>query len=194
MDLQAQDRAHRIGQTNEVRVFRLITLSPIEEQILEKAYSKLGLDNMVIQAGRFNKSSTDSERKQLLESVIRQGVDSGSQVRVPDGEELNRMLARDDDEFELFETMDIERKEKELADWRELGNSGPVPPRLMTYDEIPDRFKNPLQDSSESESDVEFTLLGKRKRKASTGMQSYAEDELMTSLTSEDEDEEPDEE
>merc|ERR1719453_1692520 len=37
MDAQAQDRAHRIGQRNEVRVFRLITTSPIEEKILARA-------------------------------------------------------------------------------------------------------------------------------------------------------------
>ena len=37
MDAQAQDRAHRIGQKNEVRVFRLLTASPIEERILARA-------------------------------------------------------------------------------------------------------------------------------------------------------------
>ena len=40
MDLQAQDRAHRIGQRNEVRVFRLITKSAIEEGILTRASYK----------------------------------------------------------------------------------------------------------------------------------------------------------
>lgn len=30
-DLQAQDRAHRIGQTREVRIFRLVTLDSVEE-------------------------------------------------------------------------------------------------------------------------------------------------------------------
>ena len=50
-DLQAQDRAHRIGQTKEVRIFRLITSNSIEEYILEKAQFKLSLDGKVIQAG-----------------------------------------------------------------------------------------------------------------------------------------------
>jgi hypothetical protein len=36
-DLQAQDRAHRIGQKNEVRVLRLMTVNSIEELVLEKA-------------------------------------------------------------------------------------------------------------------------------------------------------------
>ena len=36
-DLQAQDRAHRIGQTNEVRVLRLMTVNSVEERILAAA-------------------------------------------------------------------------------------------------------------------------------------------------------------
>lgn len=46
MDLQAQDRAHRIGQTQEVRVFRLATESPVEEHILKRANEKLGMDQV----------------------------------------------------------------------------------------------------------------------------------------------------
>ena len=33
-DLQAQDRAHRIGQKKEVKVFRLVTADSIEEKVL----------------------------------------------------------------------------------------------------------------------------------------------------------------
>ena len=43
MDAQAQDRAHRIGQKNEVRVFRLITNTPVEERILARANDKVYL-------------------------------------------------------------------------------------------------------------------------------------------------------
>jgi SNF2 family DNA or RNA helicase len=34
VDLQAMDRAHRIGQTKTVRVFRLITDNTVEERII----------------------------------------------------------------------------------------------------------------------------------------------------------------
>jgi SWI/SNF-related matrix-associated actin-dependent regulator of chromatin subfamily A member 5 len=51
VDLQAQDRAHRIGQTKQVRVFRFITENTVEERIVEKAEMKLRLDNIVIQQG-----------------------------------------------------------------------------------------------------------------------------------------------
>merc|ERR1719283_246012 len=61
-DLQAQDRAHRIGQKNEVRVLRLMTVNSVEERILAAARFKLNMDEKVIQAGRFNQRSTGSER------------------------------------------------------------------------------------------------------------------------------------
>ena len=49
MDLQAMDRAHRIGQKKEVRVFRLITEGTVEERIIQKAEIKLRMDALVIQ-------------------------------------------------------------------------------------------------------------------------------------------------
>ncbi|GEQ66352.1 hypothetical protein JCM33374_g15 [Metschnikowia sp. JCM 33374] len=53
-DLQAMDRAHRIGQTKQVKVFRFITENAIEEKVLERATQKLRLDQLVIQQGRNN--------------------------------------------------------------------------------------------------------------------------------------------
>ena len=49
VDLQAMDRAHRIGQTKQVRVFRFVTENTVEERIIEKAEMKLRLDSIVIQ-------------------------------------------------------------------------------------------------------------------------------------------------
>ena len=46
-----QDRAHRIGQKKQVRVFRLITDNTVEERIVERAEMKLRLDKVVIQQG-----------------------------------------------------------------------------------------------------------------------------------------------
>ena len=46
------DRAHRIGQTKQVYVFRFITEGSVEERMLERAAQKLRLDQLVIQQGR----------------------------------------------------------------------------------------------------------------------------------------------
>ncbi|KAH9624629.1 hypothetical protein KSS87_000784 [Heliosperma pusillum] len=54
MDQQAQDRCHRIGQTREVHIYRLVSESTIEENILKKANQKRALDNLVIQSGGYN--------------------------------------------------------------------------------------------------------------------------------------------
>ncbi len=71
-DLQAQDRAHRIGQQNEVRVLRLMTVNSVEEKILAAARYKLNVDEKVIQAGRFDQKSTNMERHNLLKQILQQ--------------------------------------------------------------------------------------------------------------------------
>lgn len=69
-DLQAQDRAHRIGQTKEVRIFRLVSANSIEENILARANYKLDIDGKVIQAGKFDNRSTDEDREAFLVSLL----------------------------------------------------------------------------------------------------------------------------
>ena len=54
MDAQAQDRAHRIGQTREVHIYRMVCKGTIEENILQKSMQKRELDHFAIQAGNFN--------------------------------------------------------------------------------------------------------------------------------------------
>ena len=52
--LQAQDRCHRIGQTREVHIYRLVSEKTIEENILTKSDQKRQLDHLAIQSGGFN--------------------------------------------------------------------------------------------------------------------------------------------
>jgi len=49
-----QDRCHRIGQTREVHIYRLISANTIEENILRKSDQKRQLDWLAIQSGGFN--------------------------------------------------------------------------------------------------------------------------------------------
>lgn len=74
MDLQAQDRAHRIGQRSDVSVFRLVTYSPVEEKILSRATEKLNMSELVVEAGKFDKRSVENdnslERKKMMEVLL----------------------------------------------------------------------------------------------------------------------------
>jgi len=53
MDLQAQDRAHRIGQTRPVLIFRLVSRHTIESKIMQRASEKRQLEALVIAKGKF---------------------------------------------------------------------------------------------------------------------------------------------
>ncbi|XP_078045774.1 domino helicase isoform X3 [Augochlora pura] len=62
MDAQAQDRCHRIGQTRDVHIYRLVSEKTVEENILKKANQKRLLGDLAIEGGNFTtayfKSST----------------------------------------------------------------------------------------------------------------------------------------
>ncbi|AAS53332.1 AFL040Wp [Eremothecium gossypii ATCC 10895] len=75
-DLQAMDRAHRIGQKKQVKVFRLVTDNSVEEKILERATQKLRLDQLVIQQGRtsISKKENAKDAKDALLSMIQHGA------------------------------------------------------------------------------------------------------------------------
>ncbi|KAK3266144.1 hypothetical protein CYMTET_25208 [Cymbomonas tetramitiformis] len=60
-DLQAMSRAHRIGQKDTVNIYRFVTQSSVEEEILERAKRKMVLDHLVIQ--RMNTGSVGEQEK-----------------------------------------------------------------------------------------------------------------------------------
>uniref|UniRef100_A0A8C4NWE6 SWI/SNF related BAF chromatin remodeling complex subunit ATPase 2 n=1 Tax=Dicentrarchus labrax TaxID=13489 RepID=A0A8C4NWE6_DICLA len=129
-DLQAQDRAHRIGQQNEVRVLRLCTVNSVEEKILAAAKYKLNVDQKVIQAGMFDQKSSSHERRAFLQAILEHEEQNEEEDEVPDDETLNQMIARNEDEFELFMRMDMDRR-------REHARNPKRKPRLMEEDELP---------------------------------------------------------
>ena len=74
MDLQAMDRAHRIGQTKPVFVYRLVTKDTVEQRILERAELKLRLDAMVIQKKNKTAAQSKTNKDDLME-MIQYGAD-----------------------------------------------------------------------------------------------------------------------
>ncbi|KIO32390.1 hypothetical protein M407DRAFT_214347 [Tulasnella calospora MUT 4182] len=69
-DLQAQDRAHRIGQTRPVLIFRLVSAHTIETHILDRATQKRKLEALVIARGKFKAvGGRASQKAESLESL-----------------------------------------------------------------------------------------------------------------------------
>ena len=68
-DLQAMDRAHRIGQKKQVIVYRLIAQETIDERILQRAEMKKRLDSVIIQQGRLVDQSKKLEKDEILNMI-----------------------------------------------------------------------------------------------------------------------------
>lgn len=84
-DLQAMDRAHRIGQTKQVQVFRFVTENAIEEKVLERAAQKLRLDQLVIQQGRAQQQTKNAASKEELLGMIQHGAADVFKTKGPMG-------------------------------------------------------------------------------------------------------------
>ncbi|CAI4381751.1 BHH_G0026060.mRNA.1.CDS.1 [Saccharomyces cerevisiae] len=163
-DLQAQDRAHRIGQKNEVRILRLITTDSVEEVILERAMQKLDIDGKVIQAGKFDNKSTAEEQeaflRRLIESETNRDDDDKAEL---DDDELNDTLARSADEKILFDKIDKERMNEERADAKAQGLRVP-PPRLIQLDELPKVFREDIEEHFKKEDSEPLGRIRQKKR------------------------------
>ncbi len=95
MDLQAQDRAHRIGQTKEVTVFRFVTEGTVEEKIVERAEKKLYLDAVIVQQGRLQQTNKTLDKNELM-AMVKFGAEAifkSGGVKVTD-EEIDLILDR----------------------------------------------------------------------------------------------------
>ena len=104
MDKQCTDRAHRIGQTRDVHIYRLISEHTIEANILRKSNQKRMLDDVVIQEGDFttdyfNKINVqdafddemvggDAEASAAMDKVMGGGLGAAAFEQVEDKEDV----------------------------------------------------------------------------------------------------------
>lgn len=157
-DLQAQDRAHRIGQKNEVRILRLISSNSVEEKILEKAQYKLDMDGKVIQAGKFDNKSTAEERDALLRTLLdsAEAAEEMATQEEIDDEELNLIISRNETELAKFVEMDAIRNADPV-----YGLNGTTS-RLVSESELPEIYLN--EDDPAAEEIDEIAGRGARER------------------------------
>ena len=85
-DLQAMARAHRIGQTKPVSIYRLVSKETVEEEVLERARNKLMLEFITIHRG-----VTDKDAKELTDKMARVGK---SIAEPTSSEDISRILKR----------------------------------------------------------------------------------------------------
>uniref|UniRef100_A0A914V519 Helicase C-terminal domain-containing protein n=1 Tax=Plectus sambesii TaxID=2011161 RepID=A0A914V519_9BILA len=80
MDAQAQDRCHRIGQTRDVHIYRLISERTIEENILKKATQKRKLGEIAIEEAGF---TPDYFKQSGLRDLFDLGADDPAAASAP---------------------------------------------------------------------------------------------------------------
>ncbi|KAJ4375724.1 swr1 complex component [Didymella sp. IMI 355093] len=85
MDKQCQDRAHRIGQTRDVHIYKFVSEYTIEANILRKSNQKRLLDDVIIQKGDF---TTDTFNKVTWRDALDDAVDTSDEA----GAAMDRVL------------------------------------------------------------------------------------------------------
>ncbi|KAF2138477.1 uncharacterized protein K452DRAFT_321050 [Aplosporella prunicola CBS 121167] len=119
-DLQAMDRAHRIGQTKQVMVFRFVTENAIEEKVLERAAQKLRLDQLVIQQGRAQQPAKNAQSKEDLLNMIQHGAEKVFESQSGTGAFGNSSDLNDDDIDQILKRGE-ERTAELNAKYEKLG-------------------------------------------------------------------------
>lgn len=169
-DLQAQDRAHRIGQKRPVQVFRLVTDDSVEVKVVERAQQKLKLDAMVVQQGRLQDKEKKMSKQELLET-LRFGADkifrNKENATITD-EDIDLILEQGRKRtMELNEKLQVADK-GDLLDFRLDGGM------KQNFQEFEGEDYSKVKKNADAlaNNDFFFLDLGKRDRKA---VQTYAE-------------------
>merc|ERR1719447_1469231 len=88
MDAQAQDRCHRIGQTRDVHIYRLVSERTIEENIIKKANQKKILGDLAIEGGNF---TTAFFKKSTINDLFNDNTAVTEEQLKEDDDEMNSM-------------------------------------------------------------------------------------------------------
>ena len=93
MDLQAQDRCHRIGQTKPVVVYRLVTANSVDSRILKRARSKLFLERLVVGKGTFSRRTSTRLTANDIRELL--SINNKGEERPITDAEIAKVLDRD---------------------------------------------------------------------------------------------------
>jgi len=172
MDMQAMDRAHRIGQKKQVRVMRFVTENTVDEKIVERAAVKLRLDRMVIQQGRLAEQKANLGKDEML-NIIKHGAKS-------------IFANKDDDTMELDIDTLLETGEKKTEDEKKkMDDLGESNLRNFTLDTKPEdsvyNFEGEdFREKQREEIGMNWIAPPKRERKANYAVDAYFREALRT--------------
>ena len=99
-DIQAMDRAHRIGQTKAVNVYKLVTMDSIEEKIMKIQESKLAMSNAIVNSDNSHLFSMGTD--QLLDIFTFRSESSDSNNATNDDINLDGILERYKEDYASF--------------------------------------------------------------------------------------------
>ncbi|CAO3690156.1 unnamed protein product [Rhizopus stolonifer] len=109
-DLQAIGRAHRIGQTKMVLIYRFMTRLSVEERVLQIGRKKMALEHVVVE----KMSSVEEDEVEDIESILKFGAqalfdnDESADISY-DSAAIDRLLDR-----EQYKAMAESQKEKDI--------------------------------------------------------------------------------
>ncbi|CAN6459733.1 unnamed protein product [Victoria cruziana] len=200
-DLQAMARAHRLGQTNKVMIYRLVTRGTIEERMMQMTKKKMVLEHLVV--GRLKNQMINQEE---LDDIIRYGSkelfadendESGKSRHIHyDDAAIDRLLDREqvggeeasvtedeDDEFlKAFKVANfeyIDEVEAAAANEEARKQAEANVPAVSNSDRV-SYWEELLKDRYDVHQVEEFTALGKGKR--SRKQMVFAEDDDLAGL------------
>uniref|UniRef100_A0A0N5ABZ3 Helicase C-terminal domain-containing protein n=1 Tax=Syphacia muris TaxID=451379 RepID=A0A0N5ABZ3_9BILA len=142
MDAQAQDRCHRIGQTRNVTIYRLVSERTIEENILRKAMQKRRLGELAIDEAGF---TPDFFKGDNVRDLFEGETDVVVPVSVKDNAEIEKAMATLEDVQDVAAAKRANAEAKaELAEFEEnqkYSSEGLADRSNSKYFEIIDRLK-----------------------------------------------------
>ncbi|KAK0552679.1 putative DNA helicase ino80 [Tilletia horrida] len=171
-DSQAMDRAHRLGQTKQVTVYRLITKGTIDERIVKLARNKKEVQDIVVGNKAYTESGMAKPQEivsllldddELAESILRKKQAEEAQTAEQKADMMRALHAR----------------RRQLRQQGEAKEASPAPARdslAWTLDEDEDDFFGakptaPKADDEEEtgEAGASTAAAGKKKKAASGG-------------------------
>ncbi|KAH6908618.1 SNF2 family N-terminal domain-containing protein [Coprinopsis sp. MPI-PUGE-AT-0042] len=174
-DLQAMDRAHRIGQTKQVYVYRFITEGSVEERMLERAAQKLRLDQLVIQQGRAQQQAKAAANKEELLEMITHGADkiinSSEQMQIDD--DIEAIIAKGE---ERTQELNSKYEQLNLEDLSNFKSDASV--QQWEGEDFRGGQRKPLN--------LNIISLSKRERKSNYSVDTYFKDTLRAGTSKKD--------